>query len=447
MDQDSEWKQQTVEDYIVEANQYEHINEVAIFSPYHDAGPYARKGDRSIRFASWRMVMTSGNLLRLSAWQQAHGFRDDFFIDCVDDELDAHLLALGWQIIRCNRIALDHALGNGAHYVPGTKHSYTAHPAWRYYYIARNLQRMAQLYPQRARYYRRRTRKELKRLCFYDWEDKCSKITQLLRGWKEGRMPYPMPFKMVVSPEGESLREWMASIPSRFFVEGKVIYNARNQIRVFTLSDGRQINVKRFHTPAWLNRWVYTFFRQPKAQRAYQNALRLQQMAIPTPKALGYIQCGKHLICESYLITEQEKLSHNFYEFRFHSTEGYEDVIEAFAQLSAHMHQQGVLHLDYSPGNILWDKTPQGEIRFSIVDINRMQFRSKLRQRECCNSFRRLWGHRDFIDLLCRSYAQARHWDITHTQRLIETSWKRFWHIHSEEDIDQVFSLIVQPKK
>ena len=40
---------------------------------------------------------------------------------------------------------------------------------------------------------------------------------------------------------------------------------------------------------------------------------------------------------------------------------------------TAVMHEREVLHLDYSPGNILWDKDDEG-YHFTVVDINRMRF-------------------------------------------------------------------------
>jgi len=447
MDQDSEWKTNRVADFVTEALQYDSFDQVGIFCPYHDAGPLARPGKRTLRFAPWDMVMTSGNLLRLEAWKQVNGFREDFFIDCVDDEIDCHLLQMGWQIIRCNQITLNHHLGYGAHHIYGTSYSYTPHPIGRYYYIGRNLQRMAQLYPQRAGYYHHRAWKELKRLCFYDWTDKWHKLRTYLQGWYEGERIYPTPINITLSPDMEYLREWLMTVPNRFFVEGQVIYNARNQIRTFTLPDGRLVNIKRFHTPAFINRFIYSFLRTPKAQRAYQNALLLLSKGIPTPQPIAYILCGNKLLNESYLITWQENLTRDFYEFRYHSVEGYEDVIHAFAHLSATMHQQGVLHLDYSPGNILWDKDPNGTIRFSIVDINRMRFDQKLSVSCCCRSFRRLWGHHDFIVQLSKYYASEMNWNEIQTQYLIEKYWKRFWHIRSNADIERVFSYEAQPPK
>lgn len=45
----------------------------------------------------------------------------------------------------------------------------------------------------------------------------------------------------------------------------------------------------------------------------------------------------------------------------------------AFAEFTARLHEAGILHLDYSPGNILYDKIGE-EYHFSLVDINRMHF-------------------------------------------------------------------------
>ena len=78
---------------------------------------------------------------------------------------------------------------------------------------------------------------------------------------------------LVINSTYDYLREWIQSIPSRFSEEGEVIYNARNQIRLFTAPDGTELCVKRFHTPAELNDWIYMYWRKPKAVRAYLNAI------------------------------------------------------------------------------------------------------------------------------------------------------------------------------
>ena len=186
MDQDSQWNQHTVKQYIAEVNEYADIERTAIFSPFHDCDGHPETHKRPGRFQELRIIMCSGNLLRLQAWQEANGFREDFFIDSVDDEICCHLRNLGWKIVRANEIFLTHHLGNGVQIVKIIRHPYTSHAAWRYYYIARNMRRMKHMYPEMSKYYAKCLRKELKRLCLYDWSDKCNKIRNYLKGLRDG---------------------------------------------------------------------------------------------------------------------------------------------------------------------------------------------------------------------------------------------------------------------
>lgn len=186
MDQDSRWDKHSVPQYIAEAEQYEAFDHVAIFAPFHDCDGHPETHKRPGRFQQLRIIMCSGNLLRLKAWQEVGGFREDFFIDSVDDEICCHLRQKGWQIIRTNEILLTHHLGNGVQIVKIIHHPYTSHAAWRYFYIARNMRWMVQLYPEMRKYYKKYLRKELKRLVLYDWDDKRNKIKNYLRGMRAG---------------------------------------------------------------------------------------------------------------------------------------------------------------------------------------------------------------------------------------------------------------------
>ena len=186
MDQDSRWDKHSVPQYIAEAEQYEAFDHVAIFAPFHDCDGHPETHKRPGRFQQLRIIMCSGNLLRLKAWQEVGGFREDFFIDSVDDEICCHLRQKGWQIIRTNEILLTHHLGNGVQIVKIIHHPYTSHAAWRYFYIVRNMRWMVQLYPEMRKYYKKYLRKELKRLVLYDWDDKCNKIKNYMRGLRAG---------------------------------------------------------------------------------------------------------------------------------------------------------------------------------------------------------------------------------------------------------------------
>lgn len=233
--------------------------------------------------------------------------------------------------------------------------------------------------------------------------------------------------KITLNPAYQGLRGFVEELPQRFEREGTVIYDARNQIRVIE-HNGLVINAKRYCVPRLFNRVVYSFLRQPKAVRAYQNALCLQQMGITTPTPIAYILCGRRLLGESYLVTIQSALPRNFYEFRHHSLQGYESIVRQFARFTADIHQKGVLHLDYSPGNILFDVDANGQAQFLLVDINRMQFRgAPIGQRDACKNFCRLWGNQDFFELLADEYATARGWNKATTRTLILHYWKQFW--------------------
>lgn len=247
--------------------------------------------------------------------------------------------------------------------------------------------------------------------------------------------------KIVIHPKYEYLREWIEQLVVNFANEGALIYDARNQIRLMRTPDGTEVCVKRFHTPHFLNRIGYTFFRVPKAKRAYENAAALQSRGIATPASIAYILCGEGLLEESYLVTEKSRCKHTFYEFRDGQIAGKEDLIKAFAAFTAKMHSQGVLHLDYSPGNILYE-FEDGEWRFEVVDINRLRL-GAVSLKEGCSNFCRLWGKTDFFEVLAGAYAHARRANEAVCLKMILDARQRFWAHHAHEHFvtDDTFSV------
>lgn len=246
--------------------------------------------------------------------------------------------------------------------------------------------------------------------------------------------------RIVVHPKYESLRAWLEELPSAFVQQGEVIYEERNQIRRMDV-DGLAVVVKRFHKPALANRIVYSFFRKPKAVRAYENALELLKRGVATPEPVGYVLCGKGLLEESYLVTLRSKFEHTFYDFRDGIIAGKEDLIAAFARYVAQVHDAGVLHKDLSPGNILYGKE-KGEWRFELVDVNRMRFGS-IPSREGCYNLCRLWGKSDFFETLSPTYAKARGIDAAQCLEWIQEARTKFWKHHAHEHFvtDDTFSV------
>ena len=232
----------------------------------------------------------------------------------------------------------------------------------------------------------------------------------------------------IVNPQYEYLRDWINLLPENFTLQGEVIYNARNQIRFITAPDGTELCVKRFHTPAVLNGWIYMHWRKPKAVRAYLNAIKLNNAGVSTPESIACILITKNsCLRQSYLICRRSLLKRNFYEFRHHPLDGYEHIVKAFARFTANMHEQCILHQDYSPGNILFDLNQDGQPEFEIVDINRIRFNHPITIDEACRNFCRLWGKEDFFILLATEYAHARGFNIEQCKQMTIRYWKRFW--------------------
>ena len=232
---------------------------------------------------------------------------------------------------------------------------------------------------------------------------------------------------MMINKKYELLSGWLKRLPEQFEQMGEVIYDKRNQLRVISAPDGTLINAKRYCVPHVVNRVVYSLgIRQPKGLRAFNYPNRLLERGIETPEPIAYIEerrCG--LLGLSYFVSVQSPLGHTLYELS-HAVEGsYEELAEAVGRFVAMMHEREVLHLDLSPGNILWDKDEQG-YHFAVVDINRMRF-GKVGMKQGCSTLCRLWGPKRLTELVARSYAQARRFDVDEALSLTMQARTAYW--------------------
>ena len=91
---------------------------------------------------SWddvEQVITSGSLLSLPAHLAIGPFREDFFIDYVDEEYCLRARAKGYRVIRSRRELMSHVIGAPtAHWFLGFRKCTSNHGPDRRYYIARN---------------------------------------------------------------------------------------------------------------------------------------------------------------------------------------------------------------------------------------------------------------------------------------------------------------------
>jgi len=88
------------------------------------------------------VVITSGSILSLLAYKEVGDFRNDFFIDAVDEEYCLRCSANGYKTIFVFKQLMLHTIGNiKHHYLFGCrtfKFALHHHPSWRIYYFVRN---------------------------------------------------------------------------------------------------------------------------------------------------------------------------------------------------------------------------------------------------------------------------------------------------------------------
>lgn len=224
------------------------------------------------------------------------------------------------------------------------------------------------------------------------------------------------------------LKNFIESLPETFNSIGNVIQKSRNVIKRIK-EGGVEMNIKRFRRPHFINRIAYTFFLKTKAYKAYNNAIVLTEKGFNTPAPIAYIELFENgLLSYSYFISLQLTNVKEIRDNYFCGVKGNEIFLSKLARYSAQLHKAGVLHLDYSPGNILINEEQH---HFILVDINRMKFKD-VSFEEGCASFCRLFEKEDVYRFVGCIYAQEMNWDkeetinkMIHYKRRFETKKRR----------------------
>ncbi len=208
-------------------------------------------------------------------------------------------------------------------------------------------------------------------------------------------------------------------------IDLELIYSGRNQL--YKADDKRAV-IKSFRQPNLIRRLVYTYLRQPKAKRSYDNACCLEHKRIGTAHPWGYaIEYERGLLKHSYFVSE---LLSDCSEIRAEmlGQAGDELFYRSFAQFVAHLHEEGVLHRDLSPGNILYRQEPDGAYRFFLVDINRMKcYPHALPKEIAYANFARLSHKVDVTERLAGYYAEYRGMDKKECVERINNASDRFF--------------------
>jgi len=159
---------------------------VGMIAPFHvtkAAGPSAGMAECE----DVMTPMTSGSLLNLSVFQKVGPFREELFIDFVDNEYCLRLRRQGFKVLRANRALLCHSVGDTRKYGPFIA---TNHPPLRRYYKTRNRFLVNRLYrrdfPGHCLFDRVRLTKEIVSIILFERE-KVAKLRMMWRGYLDYR--------------------------------------------------------------------------------------------------------------------------------------------------------------------------------------------------------------------------------------------------------------------
>jgi hypothetical protein len=197
------------------------------------------------------------------------------------------------------------------------------------------------------------------------------------------------------------------AIQAHFHGAEDSIHKARNEIKIIPFEDESFV-VKSFKIPNLFNKLVYTFFRDSKAKKSYENSIKIAPFA---PRAIGYIEFKKFgLLDESYFVSENFVYDYTIRKVLHDLTFANRDAFfKSFAAFTYELHEKEIYHLDYSPGNILVQER-EGAYIFKIVDINRMQFRP-LDLTTRMKNFAQLWAKDEDLTQIVTEYAKLIHAD------------------------------------
>ena len=224
--------------------------------------------------------------------------------------------------------------------------------------------------------------------------------------------------KVVIHPDYPFYSDFIDCLPEVFHREGKTIYKARNEVKVFQQQGGEFV-VKSFKIPHFINKIVYAHFHPSKAKRSYMHALLLLERAIETPHPVAYVEIRRNsLLYESYYVCEKNPFTREFREIcHAPATEEMASVLIDFAIFTASIHDKNVLHKDFTPGNILFGRKGN-HYDFQLVDINRMAF-GPVSMKMGCKHFRGLYITDTQFVLIARHYALARGFNPDDCEKLV----------------------------
>lgn len=190
---------------------------------------------------------------------------------------------------------------------------------------------------------------------------------------------------------------------------GKIIYNRRNQLREIEYG-GHTFVVKSYQIPHLINRLVYGFLRPSKARRSYEYAEMLVHQGFGSPQPVAYYteRFLGLFFGRSYFVSLKSECPYTYEDVMNHRIEREDEVLQAIGQTTARLHNAGMIHMDYSRGNILIGFNAEGDVKIELIDLNRIRFRKISVKEGLANLFERLPADERQHSIMEKAYLEAR---------------------------------------
>ena len=188
LDQDSKITSSNIEEMKKFINENASNKKIGLISPYQNI--HSGEDDRNGQPYEEKIeVMTSGNIINLSAYSVVSGYKDWFFIDCVDMDFCMNLNKHGYKVIRLNDVVMEHDLGNViVHTLFGKQYPCYNHSPLRRYYMVRNTFYLkdlyGDLYEDYCNYLIRVQKGQVKRILAFE-KKKFQKLKMMYKGYKD----------------------------------------------------------------------------------------------------------------------------------------------------------------------------------------------------------------------------------------------------------------------
>lgn len=214
--------------------------------------------------------------------------------------------------------------------------------------------------------------------------------------------------KVVINPSYSHLSDFVFKLPEQTYSKESIIRDNRNVLSKVTV-DGCTMVVKKYKKPSLFNRFIYSFFRKTKTRRAYEYALRLEELGVGTAAPVAYIEQKRGGLFHTGYFVSMFLPYPLMTSYSSESKDTADKILDDFITFTASIHEKGIIHYDYNFSNILYNKEGDS-YRFYLIDINRMKF-GCYSQKKCVRVLRVIGLDLPLFISVNERYANLRGWN------------------------------------